>query len=67
MILFYDFIITLEAEIHHVWKRKFTAVTFLFLLNRYLNLALSTANLLTFFSPSPLGVSLALLRCDLFR
>ncbi|KAK7692786.1 hypothetical protein QCA50_004419 [Cerrena zonata] len=48
VMLFYDFIITLEAEFRHVWRRRVTAVTFLFLLNRYLNLALSTANLFTF-------------------
>lgn len=58
VILFYDFIITLEAEVHHVWKRKFTTVTALFLLNRYLNLVLSAANLLTFFPYVPMsGVS----------
>jgi len=38
----YDNITTLADEVELIWKRKFSAVTFLFIMNRYYTLAVST-------------------------
>ena len=33
----YDFVITFDQEVASVWRRKFTAASLLFFINRYLN------------------------------
>lgn len=35
-ITFYDFVLTFLDEFHLVWKRKYSIVTVIFVLNRYL-------------------------------
>ncbi len=35
----YDYILTFPHEINHIWRRKFTGATALFLVTRYLTLA----------------------------
>lgn len=37
-LLFYDYFLTLDREIRCVWRSKFSGVTVLFLLNRYVTL-----------------------------
>ncbi|CAL1698756.1 unnamed protein product [Somion occarium] len=51
VLFFYDNLITLDGEVSHIWKRRFTVATLLFLLNRYLYVALSVVDLLKFFPP----------------
>ncbi|OBZ72777.1 hypothetical protein A0H81_07312 [Grifola frondosa] len=34
-VLVYEWIVTFDREVHLVWKRKFTAATLLFVMNRY--------------------------------
>lgn len=49
MTLFYDILVTLDQEINNVWSRKLSVAGILFLLNRYLNVGVVIANLLSFF------------------
>ncbi len=42
----YEHIITFQQEVQAVWKRKWSAVTWLFALNRYLLLLVSIGNCL---------------------
>ncbi|KAI0918353.1 hypothetical protein AcV5_002360 [Taiwanofungus camphoratus] len=37
-LLFYDHLLTFPGEVEFVWKRKFSAVTVLFIMNRYVAL-----------------------------
>ena len=37
-LLYYDFILTLPGEVHYIWRRSFSVVSLLFLINRYLSL-----------------------------
>ncbi|PFH49358.1 hypothetical protein AMATHDRAFT_81343 [Amanita thiersii Skay4041] len=37
VMIFYEVLITMDEEVERIWKRKFTPVTFLWFLNRYLS------------------------------
>ncbi|TDL23565.1 hypothetical protein BD410DRAFT_814517 [Rickenella mellea] len=36
MILYYDHVLTLPSEVKHIWQQKFSLVSLIFVLNRYL-------------------------------
>ncbi|GJE89146.1 hypothetical protein PsYK624_052400 [Phanerochaete sordida] len=37
-LIVYDYVITLDQEVNNVWRRKFTAASLLFYVNRYLSI-----------------------------
>ena len=41
VLFLWDYTVTLGDEIYYVWEKPFTAATFLFLLNRYVNLLIT--------------------------
>jgi len=47
----YDHILTLDIEVEHIWKRKYSVVTGLFFLTRYLFLVIQFADLFLIFAP----------------
>ena len=47
VIFFYDTLLTFPREVECIWKRKWSAATALFLLNRYSTVVLSILNLLS--------------------
>ncbi|KLO05499.1 hypothetical protein SCHPADRAFT_724041 [Schizopora paradoxa] len=50
-IVIYDHLLTLDIEIEHIWKQKFSAVTFLFFLTRYYFLLAINITLFFFIEP----------------
>ncbi|GJE85115.1 hypothetical protein PsYK624_011920 [Phanerochaete sordida] len=55
-ILFWDLIITSGDEIDHIWRRRFSGATVLFVLNRYATLIKTIVGYLTLFTTSPTDV-----------
>ena len=51
--LFYEHGITLGDEIDHIWKRRWTGATLLFMLNRYATLLKSILGFFTLFNYDP--------------
>lgn len=53
VILFWDHILTSGDEVDHIWKRRFTGATALFLLNRYSTFIKTVLGYVTVFTSSP--------------
>ncbi|TDL21942.1 hypothetical protein BD410DRAFT_789021 [Rickenella mellea] len=50
-VMIYDHLLTLPGEIEHIWKRRFSVVTLLFIVNRYYALLAFAVTVSAFFSP----------------
>lgn len=46
LVLLYDTLLTIDDEVEYIWKQKFSAVTFIFFMNRYYAIAVMTVTTL---------------------
>lgn len=51
-LLAYEYIITFDRELRHIWQRKLSSATIIFVLNRYTVLALYFVNLVRYLNPA---------------
>ena len=51
-LLVYEYIITFDRELRHIWQRKLSSATVIFVLNRYTILALYLVNLVRYLNPA---------------
>lgn len=51
-LLLYETHLTFDREVRHIWQRKVSAATWIFLLNRYLVIALYAVNIPSTFTVS---------------